>query len=432
MPSITDTAKPLCAGEAINIGGRTYHIGRELGKGNFGVVFEAFANGDFSPVALKVSLVKDAATLSAQARRFEEAKLLSEIQLLKRLTDELSRLDPDALDHVSAYVCHTILPSQVVFVMSKAKGLSLDEWLYGLDTDDTKHIPPRDWLEGRLPCGPGSHTDSTGLVSACAFASTLLLQVAPAFAVLQGIGFHRDVSAHNFLIDDSAMGQGGCPHFTVIDLGLSVEASSWNLNWAHLDVSGDPRYWTPAHCLKVVIDGNEMERQSPILARLYRERIDHYALGVLVLEVVFARWVGPKDEARASGPLKAIVDVRASWRHYWFLAWELFQILHAHGGCEQTRHRLIVGTGLHLAFIEALRTLCAALRAASALMANAPCGGPEVAVLLLTAADLMDPASTLSWGRLPHLLGGGAAVTLEYLRGCHSGSEAPIAMVNQS
>merc|ERR1719329_1289761 len=52
------------------------------------------------------------------------------------------------------------------------------------------------------------------------------------WGALAGIAFHRDVSAHNFLVSDSHCRDGiNPPEFAVLDFGLAVRAHSWCQDW---------------------------------------------------------------------------------------------------------------------------------------------------------------------------------------------------------
>merc|ERR1719420_2297111 len=78
---------------------------------------------------------------------------------------------------------------------------------------------------------------------ACLVAQIMLEQLAPTFERVAEIAFHRDVNAHNILInvdnDDVATAK-----FTLIDFGLSVDARDWTTGkWKVHDIGGDCRYW---------------------------------------------------------------------------------------------------------------------------------------------------------------------------------------------
>lgn len=410
--SAPEVPEQLHVGGVAHIDGRTFDLSRELGRGNFGVVFEAYARAVANPssVAVKVSEIKGDEIMRSHLRTL----LQTEIDILQRLTDELCERSPASAVRVPKYICHTVSPSKAVFAMTKVTGHPLDEWLYDVSTDDFKKTTPTVWVSGKLSCGLESHCNSVGLLSACDFACTLLTQLAPVLSVLEGIGVHRDISAHNLLIDDAAMAGGGCAEFSLIDFGMAVEAPTWAQRWGTSGISGDPRYWSPAHCLHMILGPQAFEHHHPVLARLYRERIDHYALGVVALEMLFGRWVGPYDEDKASGPMESMVAARRAWQRYWSLAWTLFHIMHSYDANAQAAQA--VAHGLHVSFVEAHQKLCAALREAAAAV-DSTFGYEdafghfrnEVSAVLVVAAELIDPASRLTWDGVPEVLRGEAA-----------------------
>lgn len=381
----------LQSNSSVILGGRTFELGKELGRGAFGSVLEAveIGNVDGKAVAVKVSKVNGTAGFRL---------LVTEFQVLRRLNHVLSREGAeDSLKRVPRYIAHSFGPSEVTFAMTKAQGRPLDEWLYGSDSGSSPGS-----LEGRAR--------SFSFVRSCRFAAALLSQMAPVFSALQPIAFHRDISDHNFFVDVS--GGDDDPHFTIIDFGLAVEAAEWKGHWRTMDIGGDPRYWSPAHLSQFCIGAEEMEQKEPAFARLCQERLDHYSFGVLLLELVFGLWDGSSDgDHDLAGVLDQLVGARVCWQTYWSLTNSLAGNIQ-HGKSDLSRlHDDIVASGLQSAFATAHQKLSQVLRSAAGANFSGQ-AATEIVPLLATAADLMDPSSTVSWVQLPEVLSGGTSRVL--------------------
>lgn len=397
---------------AIDIDGRTFDLTHVIGRGAYGVVFEAFERGgNGEAVVVKVSELQDVA--SGFKRRTREALArLSECQVLRQLTDALASSDA-TVRSVPRYLGHCATPSRVIVAMSMAEGMPVDQWLYDVDAEALASVPPANFLTGRLPSGPRCRVGSRGLVDACSTAIALLAQITPVLAALEPIAYHRDISAHNVLAN--AVGAEGVPpEFTIIDLGLAAEAGQWRRNWRTADVSGDPRYWSHAHWIQLAHGVEHLEAEEPDYCQLYQERLDHYALGILALEVAFGLWAGGAKDVSAHG---SAARARGAWRVYWSQANSLFQILCA---CQEDMAALrdsLLDSGLLDTFPAVHRALVAALRSAVSVelrrAVNASGdegkGSRAVAVLLLSGAKLIDLQNKIAWDKLPELLSGEVA-----------------------
>eukprot|EP00438_Fugacium_kawagutii_P004972 Skav222403 [mRNA] locus=scaffold4422:422841:429097:+ [translate_table: standard] len=130
-----------------------------------------------------------------------------------------------------------------------------------------------DLLDGPLPKGQRS---TRGLESASHIVAVLMKQMTPVFATLQKIAFHRDISAHNFLIDECA----DALKFAVLDFGLAVRSGGWKHEWKAARLRG----------------GQYLENNPKVYwQQQYAGRLDHYAFGILICEVFFALWKGPEE-----------------------------------------------------------------------------------------------------------------------------------------
>jgi hypothetical protein len=127
-------------------------------------------------------------------------------------------------------------------------------------------------------------------------------------------------------------------------------------------------------------------------------RIDHYSLGILGLEVLFALWDVEHrfDEERAPG----MIEARKVWCSFWEAMFSLFQMFHMQGP-EETRQYLECSAQDGIAHLsDVLKQVQQALRAAEADPANA-----GRAPLLHVLADLVDEHGVLEWSDIPPMFG---------------------------
>lgn len=406
-PAIVPKVIASRPGDFVQVGHRTYEVLRELGRGAFGIVWEAqeymdgASGGESALVAVKCSVPSSQPAMDGA---------VFETHVLKQLTETLP-LDVRTSPRVPRYFGHSVVAgaagkSAVTVAMTKLQGMPLDKWLYGVSEKTLMKINMTELLDGPLPDGKHS---THSLVAASSVATALLSQISPVFATLSGIAFHRDISAHNFLVDDSQIADGiDSPDFAVLDFGLAVRAHSWNQDWRVACIGGDPRYWSPATWMHFAYGHKYLEgHPDQTFKRQYEERIDHYSLGVLVLEVFFALWEGPDAEVTADvDALRGLTEAHAAWRAYWSDAYNFFQQFHSEGGkgVLALRERLVRSQDL-VHFVSKLRTLCSALRSAVSLCKSKT----AIAPLLWIAADFLDGGGSIFWSQVPVLLEDGAA-----------------------
>merc|ERR1712043_9109 len=113
--------------------------------------------------------------------------------------------------------------------------------------------------------------------------------------------------------------------------------------------------------------------------RQYVERIDHFSMGVLGLETLFALWDVEHrfEEERAPGMLEA----RVAWCSFWRATVELFQMFHGRGAQQTREHlsKLPPGEGIvHAASL--LQAVRRELRTAASDPGN--CGRAELLLVL--------------------------------------------------
>mmetsp|Transcript_61808 Transcript_61808/g.160358 ORF Transcript_61808/g.160358 Transcript_61808/m.160358 type:complete len:459 (-) Transcript_61808:29-1405(-) len=189
---------------------------------------------------------------------------------------------------------------------------------------------------------PTVHTQH--LQDAFAVATELLLQLAPAFEEISGVAFHRDVNAHNILVDTA---WGHSPRFGLVDFGLAVDISCWQRDddsssigsrpsrvgqdgactWHHLDVGGDCRYWPVSAWVQFLLGWTELEA-CPALRFEYRTQLDLHSLGLTALQVLvdllpFREPPAPDGQCGELLKDKGLVlieelrDLQMAWEKYW-------------------------------------------------------------------------------------------------------------------
>jgi len=365
-------------------------------------------------VALKCSKptnkqMLEACMLEAEVLRSLAAALPSKADCLKRVPQYLAHcVVGDVLPGAAASAMTSReVRSEVFVAMTKLEGRPLDQWLYGVDENRLKTVDVSQVLKGPFP---GAAFGTRTLAGACRVVVQLLSQMSSVFMPLSGIAYHRDISAHNFLIRDGA----DDVQFALLDFGLAVRASSWHQDFQSRNISGDPRYFTPAAWMLIVY-GHKYLQAHPDSSFLgqYKSRLDHFSFGLLCLEVLFGLWHVPDAEAAAKlatpgeapkdaiEPAQALGKVRNAWHGVWQDAMRFFQMFHAKGFAA-TREALARSQAVSK-YADKLRTLCTELRGAAELCKGSE-GGAAVAAVLEVLAGLVDPRATLAWRDLSRLL----------------------------
>jgi len=377
---------PAKGGHEVEIGNRPFELFDVIGRGAFGVVWRSRARGDEKDIAVKVVSAKDTAAFVTAA---------FEAELLQILTAAGTR----SSKHVPQYVAHSSTRSGnkegggvVRLAMSYVKGGALDRWLYGISDEEHKTVDVVQLVDGHLP---GGQQGSWLLSDACKVVHELVAQLAGVFASLEPIAYHRDVSSHNVLVDFPNGFEK--PDFALIDFGLAVRSGSWNSEWRNSNLAGDPRYWTCAAWMAFAF-GFKYVATHPNAGfqKQYLTRMDHFSLGVLGLETLFALWhTGEAYEGSTPGMLEA----RAAWAKFWISVIHMFQMFHMQGAQEVRQYISQSQEEGVASLVDNLRHLRQALRVAAVHPANA-----KRAALLLVLADLIDEKGTATWAELPAML----------------------------
>mmetsp|Transcript_123204 Transcript_123204/g.245295 ORF Transcript_123204/g.245295 Transcript_123204/m.245295 type:complete len:1190 (-) Transcript_123204:280-3849(-) len=389
-------------GDEVEIGNYRFELHEVIGRGAFGVVWrgtqiqnQALEQQDgpypedyiVDDVAVKVVTAKDDPGFQAAVFEAELLQILS----------VSSRSSGKRLGHVPWYFAHRAARSSssssygtVCLAMSIAPGGALDKWLYGISDEEHKTVDVLDLIDGHLP---GGQQGSWTLANATTIVRELIFQLCGVFGALQPLAYHRDVSSHNVLVD---FADG--PDFTLIDFGLSVHSGTWSQEWCNSNLAGDPRYWTPSAWMAFAF-GFKCVATHPNTGfqQQYLTRMDHFSLGVLGLETLFALW--DRHEGYEEDKCPGLLEVRKAWVKYWVLVIRMFQMFHMQGAHEVRTFLSQSQEEGVASLMEYLRDLRKALRYAALQPANGFC-----TALLLVLADLIDEKGSVAWVEVPSML----------------------------
>jgi len=169
------------------------------------------------------------------------------------------------------------------------------------------------------------------------FARQLLLQLAPSFEHISAHALHRDVNAHNILVDGD---DEPLPRYGLVDFGLAVDAQCWQsgpaaacttarpsrvgqdgaCTWHHLDVGGDCRYWPVSAWVQFLLGWTELEACPPLCFE-YKTQIDLHSLGLTALQVIAEMLPMPPDPLDPTmlqgAAIREICTLRLAWENYW-------------------------------------------------------------------------------------------------------------------
>eukprot|EP00746_Dinoflagellata_sp_MGD_P041029 gnl/MRDRNA2_/MRDRNA2_19909_c0_seq1.p1 gnl/MRDRNA2_/MRDRNA2_19909_c0~~gnl/MRDRNA2_/MRDRNA2_19909_c0_seq1.p1 ORF type:complete len:640 (+),score=114.12 gnl/MRDRNA2_/MRDRNA2_19909_c0_seq1:76-1995(+) len=390
----------LVVGDVAFVGGEEYQITKKVGQGAFGKVWsvqQTSVSQAPNELALKVMSFMESDAAAQEAAEFE-------VDVVKYLEANLSASVKNAR-RVPSYVGHDVSAGisgkkSVAYVMTLLQGGPLDKWLYGLDEADFVNIDPRTVLYGPLSTG---RLGTMSFLDASRTAKMILTSLSPIFATLQQFAFHRDISNHNILICDVSQ------DVSLIDFGLATSTDTWNKRWKTSNIAGDPRYWTPSAWLIFASDAQSLETDpNQGLLRQYKERVDHFSMGILTLEVFFA--LGKVNGDHTLDDL-ALRPVQMAWYSYWQFVIELYQECHKSrksGNISKMRMEMAIrkSGAVRPAKVD---QLLQRLQVLGKSLKHFSLSVPEhaAASLLYVCADLIDERGTLSWTEVAHVLASG-------------------------
>jgi len=293
-----------------------------LGKGSFGIVFK----GTLKEEAQAEVAVKEIMCKSTK----ERAQAEYEAKLMKQLMDGVDPLIESPMSRgirknssPGRCACPTLFATDTLvagperwnvrIVMAKVPGVPLDDF-------------------SKITANRRGYADAMRL------SRELLEQMCPTLERVSPLCVHRDINAHNILLEAAPLQAGGSTKgadeketlftpepeniFTLIDFGLATDAKSWREGeWKTRDISGDCRYW-PVSCWKQFLFGYKYVLANPEVADEYRFSLDAHSLALTCLQLlVEVSDKSPKPQ-HAEGIYKA-------WAEYWMEATRFHNELYA-------------------------------------------------------------------------------------------------------
>eukprot|EP00435_Cladocopium_sp_Y103_P046153 s720_g13.t1 len=217
---------------------------------------------------------------------------------------------------------------------------------------------------------------------AVASARALLQQLAPTMAAISQVTYHRDVNAHNILVQAAAGGEGRAPSYGLVDFGLAVDASGWcdpspsnpggKSEWEFLDVGGDCRYW-PVSAWRQFEAGCRALVQEDFLCVEYQTHLDLQGLGLTAVQVLSSMLPGDLKVPE----LKRLQEL---WQLYWEDAscyWASLLDTFRHGGDWTALKQDFVARKVYRIMADRLRSLRTALSDALEAAAAANLSGED-------------------------------------------------------
>jgi len=262
----------LAAGARIHIGSCLCEITRPLGMGSFGVVW-AGENAAVGAVAVKEILCRNEMELS---RALYEAELLK--NLTSRGTARLPAFVATETASLDSEICRLRL------VMSRIDGDPLDKFLQERGA--------------RLQADPSSSSSAPArqVRDAFRYAHSLVSQLVPTMDVIAAVSYHRDVNAHNILVEVKSEGEAvAAPQYGLVDFGLAVAAERWMdpspcnaggaSDWEFQDVGGDCRYWPTSAWRQFEVGCYELAQNADLCLE-YQTHLDLQGLGITTAQVL--------------------------------------------------------------------------------------------------------------------------------------------------
>jgi len=430
-PLVEDVAQAraeLADGVCVRIGSEVLRVTSPIGEGSFGVVWGA-----------KSSKSDDIAIKEIRCRSEQAAaEAIAEGRILHMLgsTGAVERIP--------------------TFVSSCVEQIGPEDWRARMAMTQVPGVALNRFLERRsLEVAMEFPQPKTQVVEACQFARELIMQMAPAFARISSLAYHRDVNPRNILYDAS----GGCSCFSLIDFGLAVDSVDWHVGvwqtqggegavgaWQVRGVAGDCRHW-PVSAWLMLEHGPKALLAQPQLCLEYKTHLDLHSLGITAVQVFSELTPGlgqpqtllqqSSSSAAASDlaqdpaafdsegsddatVLARLSELKAAWEAYWADAvyyWRrLFEAYCRSGDRDELAEvkAEYKRTAVHKRIAASLRLLRGALREATGACEAAPraFGGAASGVVLPLLRSLLamvsagEDSTRCSWRRVEQLVMG--------------------------
>jgi len=291
-------SQPLGPGVATTLAGQGFVVTRPLGRGSFGVVWEA-TDAFGEACALKEIRCRSEADLKG---------VRAEGRMLEVVRREVSAAGLP-LSRVPAFRAMELergaqQAGKVRLAMSLVPGTALEGFL---ETRRQELRGETDKMEGQELCA-----------EACLYAGRLLLQLAPILDAFSTQVYHRDITPRNIQIQEGVEG----PEFGLVDFGLAVEAPRWRAGEPGAgDLGGDGRYWPVSAWFVFCFGTRALEKDAKLRAE-YRTCLDAHSLGLTALRCLVDLLPGRPVSHMVDAPLQRLC---AAWKQYWADARKLWQ-----------------------------------------------------------------------------------------------------------
>lgn len=280
-------------GARVTIGDQEFDVVSAIGEGTFGVVWGARSTTGNS-VAIKEIYCRSYGAVS---------DAVYEGQILYALQGACGNMDGTVgrvpLFDACSTECTAASEWRVRLAMTQIPGESLNRYL-DRRRCERQRSERRRQESGRGPSPQVSEGQAPArqFAEGCRYARELVAQLAPAFARISALAYHRDVNPRNILVDDHPPENDGRPRYGLIDFGLAVDATRWRVGaaqtpqgepiigaWQVLGVGGDCRFW-PVSAWLMLEQGPRALSARPQLCLEYKTHLDLHALGVTALQVL--------------------------------------------------------------------------------------------------------------------------------------------------
>jgi hypothetical protein len=287
------------------IQGVSYRIEKELGKGSFGVVYSGYDPED-KRVAMKDITCRSQKDLDQAVFEFV---VMRKIQQNEDFTSHSPRRRRAGSAHepVAALHCPKFLGMETIQERGVHKVLGVMEKVEG---------DPVDAFEAKW-------SKKMSMENACGIAKAMIEQLTPTFDRVADIAVHRDVNAHNILVN---MPDGPeSARFTLIDFGLAVDAREWQRGkWKTHDIGGDCRYWPTSAWMQFIYGYKYLDGQdgNGNFKNHYVYMLDVHSLALTALQFI----IEVADPATTTPSTKAL---EPAWKTYWDAATNFWKQVYA-------------------------------------------------------------------------------------------------------
>jgi len=306
--------KPAEFPRNLQFGSMVISVHGELGKGSFGIVYKG-------TVVIK-EIMEKTLYVAVKEIKCKSVKELAQAEYEAKLLQKLSEKQPDSLPvfsrmGVAMSTGRCACPGSYVH---QTQATGPDRWTLTIVMDRVRGVPIDEFTK-TAAC-------KRGYDEALKLSVLLLVQMCPTMQRVSPLCVHRDVNAHNIMVDVlPGESKDQQTQFTLIDFGLATDTKAWqDGEWKSKDIAGDCRYW-PCSCWKQFMYGFKYLLADGNDAQEYMYNLDAHSLGLTCLQVLVET---------TKQPWPAHVNaVHAAFSAYWQDATkfhkELYAVFQGHG-----------------------------------------------------------------------------------------------------